>query len=86
MKSSAHLSENNLIITPVPALVAILLAREKEKAAPLVQEEVEDIVRNTECITMPRHAREKVDAVRGYTDIDPEHAWEQWQQVRKDLL
>jgi hypothetical protein len=35
--------EEDLIITPVPALVAVLLAKEKEKMAPLTQAEVEDI-------------------------------------------
>jgi hypothetical protein len=78
--------KDNLIITPVPALVAVLLAKEKEKGAPLTQAEVEDISDKAECIAMPRFAREKVDEARGYDDIDPEHAWEQWQHVRRDLL
>lgn len=77
--------EDNLIITPVPALVAVLLAREREKGAPLTREEVEEITDKAECIAMPRHARKKVDEARGYDDIDPEHAWEQWQNVRQEL-
>jgi hypothetical protein len=77
--------EDDLIITPVPALVAVLLAKEKEKGAPLTKEEVEEITDKAACIAMPRHAREKVDEARGYDDIDPEQAWEQWQHVRQDL-
>ena len=77
--------DDDLIITPVPALVAVLLAKEKEKGSPLTKAEVEEITDKAECIAMPRHAREKVDASRGYADIDPEQAWEQWQHVRKDL-
>jgi len=78
--------DDQLIITPVPALVAVLLAKEKEKGAPLTQTEVEEITDKAECIAMPRHARQKVDESRGYQDIDPERAWEQWQEVRKDLI
>lgn len=78
--------EDDLIITPVPALVALLLAKEKEKGAPLTREEVEEITDKAACIAMPRHARKKVDEGRGYEDIDPEQAWEQWQKVRQHLL
>jgi len=78
--------EDDLIITPVPALVAVLLSKEREKGSPLTREEVEDITDKAVCIAMPRHARKKVEESRGYEDIDPEHAWEQWQQVRKDLI
>jgi hypothetical protein len=77
---------DDLIITPVPALVAILLAKEREKGTALTREEVEEITDKAECIAMPRHARKKVDESRGYEDIDPEQAWEQWQIARKDLL
>ena len=77
--------KDDLIITPVPALVAMLLAKEREKGTALTREEVEAITDKAECIAMPRHARKKVDESRGYEDIDPEKAWEQWQIVRKDL-
>lgn len=74
---------DDLILTPVPALVAVLLAKEKEKGEPLTRDEVEKIRDQAECIAMPRDAREKVDESRGYRDIDPEHVWEEWQKVRR---
>jgi hypothetical protein len=77
--------DDDLIITPVPALVAVLLAKEIEKGSPLTQDEVAEIADKAECIAMPRHARKKVDEGRGYDDIDPERAWEQWQLVRQGL-
>lgn len=77
---------DTLIITPVPALVAILLAKEKEKGAPLTREEVEKITDKAECIAMPRDVRLELDESRGYQDIDPESAWEQWQEIRLNLL
>ena len=78
--------EDDLIMTPVPALVAVLLAKERAKGSPLSREEVEDITDKAECIAMPRHARKKVDESRGYEDIDPERAWAQWQEVRQNLI
>jgi hypothetical protein len=77
---------DDLILTPVPALVAVLLAKEKEKGEPLTQDEVERIRDQAECIAMPRDVREKVDESRGYQDIDPEKVWVEWQKVRKELL
>ncbi len=74
-----------LVITPVPALVAVLLAKEKEKGEPLTRAEVETIRDGAACIAMTWDVREKLDDSRGYQDIDPEHAWEQWQEIRTEL-
>lgn len=78
--------EDDLLLTPVPALVAVLLAKEKEKGEPLTKDEVERIRDQAECIAMPRDARKKVDESRGYLDIDPERAWEEWQNARTALV
>jgi len=78
--------ENDLILTPVPALVAVLLAKEKEKGEPLTKDEVEKITDQAECIAMPLDVRKQVDDSRGYLDIDPEHAWDEWQLVRTGLV
>ncbi len=77
--------KDDLLLTPVPALVAVLLAKEKEKGTPLTKDEVEKIRDQAECIAMPRDVREKVDESRGYQDINPENAWEEWLEVRKEL-
>lgn len=77
--------EDDLILTPVPALVAVLLAKEKEKGESLTKDEVERIRDQAECIAMPRDARKMVDESRGYMDIDPERAWEGWQNARTEL-
>ncbi len=74
-----------LIITHVPALVAVLLAKEKEKGEPLTRAEVEAIRDGAACIAMTRDVREELDDSRGYQDIDPEHAWGQWQEIRAEL-
>jgi hypothetical protein len=70
--------QDSLIIAPVPALVAVLLNLEQRKGSPLTEAEVLDARDNAACIAMPRHAHEAVVAGRGYDDIDPENAWEEW--------
>lgn len=77
---------DDLILTPVPALVAVLLAKEKEKGEPLTRGEVENITVRAECIAMPRDVRVELDESRGYRDIDPENAWEEWLEARKELV
>jgi DUF917 family protein len=77
--------EENLSLVHVPALVAVLLSKEKEKGAPLTEEEVISIRDGANCIAMPLHAKQKVEEGRGYTDIDPENAWAEWQLARIEL-
>jgi len=69
----------------VPALVAILLNAEKEKGGQLTEAEVIGIRDSAQCIAMPASAAAAVEAERGYSDIDPEAAWTEWQRVRIDL-
>lgn len=74
-----------LIPIPVPALVALLLNREKAKGSALTKEEVESIRDKAVCIMMRLSMKKTMDDSRGYEDIDPEYAWEQWQRVRTQL-
>ena len=77
--------EEPLTITPIPPLVVLLLHHEQAKGSPLTQEEVEKIRDNAVCIVLPASKRKAMDDARGYDDIDPEFAWEHWQQVRGQL-
>ena len=79
------MSEDNLLIVPVPALVAVLLAAEREKGAPLTEEEVLTMRDNAASIAMDRSAYEAISERRGYDDIDPENAWADWQVIRTML-
>lgn len=69
----------------VPALVAILLNKEREKGAPLTEAEVIAIRDSSAAIAMTREQHLKMIAARGYMDIDPENAWEAWQEARKEF-
>ena len=77
--------QEDIIITPVPALVAVLLNLEKQKGSPLTEVEVIEVRDNAACIAMPRSAHNAVVESRGYADIDPEQAWEEWLSFKASL-
>ena len=79
-------NDDEVLIVPVPALVAVLLNREREMGRPLTEDEVIGIRDSAECIAMPVHAFEKVEEGRGYVDIDPENVWAEWQTARVELI
>ena len=74
-----------LLIVPVPSLVATLLRAEQGKGSALTESEVLAIRDKCPSIAMPVDVAAKAAAERGYDDIDPEHAWEEWQAVRPSL-
>ncbi|MFO0697082.1 MAG: hypothetical protein U0230_26140 [Polyangiales bacterium] len=67
----------------VPSLVAILTAAEREKGRPLGREEVEAIVDKSAAMTMSLEDALALEKSRGYADLDPELAYEQWSIVRE---
>jgi hypothetical protein len=76
-------SEEELLIVPVPALVAVLIALENDKGAPLTEQEVLRARDGAGSIAMPRFAAEAVAKERGYLDLDPEDIWNAWQAFRR---
>ncbi|MEM7702740.1 MAG: hypothetical protein AAF251_12440 [Pseudomonadota bacterium] len=74
-----------LDIIHVPALVAVLLNKEREKGAPLTEQEVIQLRDTSEAIVMTREQHLEVIEGRGYLDIDPENVWEAWQEARKEF-
>jgi hypothetical protein len=65
----------------MPALVVLLHALE-QKAGPLTQRQVEETTKGATCVTMEHRRAQEMERARGYADIDPELAWEQWCVVR----
>jgi hypothetical protein len=61
------------------------LRAESDKGTPLTIEEVHSIRDKGPCVMLPRTEASKMAQARGYDDIDPEQAWEQWQLVRQQL-
>ncbi len=78
--------EPKLIITFMPTLVATLLNREKKKGSPLTEQEVVGIRDNAPAVALPEDVATKVEAERGYKDIDADNVWEAWQKARVDLI
>lgn len=64
----------------IPALIAVLTALER-KAGPLNRKQVEAARDAAACITMSHRDSQKLERSRGYADLDPELAWEQWQVI-----
>jgi hypothetical protein len=80
------MSENeNLILYPVPSLVATLMNRERSKGSPLTEEEVVQIRDNCPAIAMPPDVARQMDEQRGYLDIDLENCWQEWQDARREF-
>ena len=75
-----------LVIVPIPALVLLLIKKEREKGEPLTREEVEKIADDAVCMTMRQSLAKKMEEQRGYPDIDPERCWEDWSTRRNALL
>lgn len=65
----------------IPALVTLLTALEEERG-PLTRTQVEDIRDKARCMTVAHRDAQKLERSRGYADLDPELAWEQWCVVR----
>lgn len=66
----------------MPALV-VLLENLEQRSGPLTRRQVEEATERATCMAVEhRHARD-MERSRGYADIEPELAWEQWSTLRK---
>ncbi|RZF80187.1 hypothetical protein EXT46_12875 [Pseudoalteromonas sp. CO325X] len=79
-------NDEDLKLVHIPALVAVLLNAETKKGAPLTEQEVLGIRDSSQCMAMPLDVAVELAEERGYADIDPENAWDEWQSVRLELL
>ena len=75
-----------MILVIIPSLVAQLVSAEQEKGVPLTEAEVLRIRDESECIAVPPDVIPTLIKERGYEDLDPEKCWEQWQEVRAQLV
>ena len=68
-------------ISTIPSLSSILLAAEKKAGKPLTEAQVLTIRDKASVLVTPDHGALLVDD-RGYTDINPQNAWQEWQALR----
>ena len=71
------MTEERLVIIAIPPLVALLLALEKQKGAPLNEEEVIAVRDKAACMTVRESVAVLMAEKRGYDDISLENAWEE---------
>lgn len=71
-----------LVPVPIPPLAVLLLALERQKGAPLTEDEVLDARDNCVCMMLPVSKRDAMAESRGYRDIDPAECWEEWLAFR----
>jgi len=69
----------------VPPLVELLHALE-QKAGPLTRSQVEETTEQATCVAVEHRHAQQMERARGYADIDPELAWEQWCVVRANRV
>jgi hypothetical protein len=79
------MNEDPLVPVFMPALVVLLVDDERKKGSPLTRDEVIAIRDRGVCMMLKRSMAIEMAAKRGYDDIDPESAWEEWQVVRANL-
>jgi hypothetical protein len=72
-----------LVFVFTPALHALLAALEDKRGRPLTRDEVEATRDHGACIAMEPRDAQTLERERGYCDLDPELAWEQWMLVRR---
>ncbi|QNQ20013.1 hypothetical protein HF650_09705 [Kosakonia sp. SMBL-WEM22] len=72
-----------MTIVFIPSLVVVLLSKEKENGRELTQQEVESIRDGATAIQVPVDVANEMIKERGYFDIDPENAWEEWILYKK---
>ena len=72
-----------MTIVFIPSLVAVLLGKEREIGRALTQQEVESIRDSATAVRMPVDVAKEMIKERGYLDIDPENAWEEWLLYKK---
>jgi hypothetical protein len=74
-----------LIQTFVPPLITLLVNAERQKGSPLNPGEVAAVRDRGVRIMLARSEATKLAKARGYDDIDPDNAWDQWQVARQQI-
>lgn len=75
-----------MAIVFIPALVALLEAKEKDFGRELTREDVESIRDNATAIELPAEIARDMIKSRGYPDIDAQNAWDEWLLHKKPWI
>ena len=72
-----------LALNFMPPLSVLLTALEQKHGKPLTKKQVEAVRDEGVCIAMQPRDVQKLERERGYSDLDPELAWQQWKLLRE---
>ncbi len=78
------MTELRLMTVCVPPLISVLQEREKQKGASLTETEVLEARDKANWIAVPDDVVMTIIRKRGFSDIDPDDVWQEWQQVRSE--
>lgn len=67
-----------MAIVFIPALIALLEAKEIDSGRELTREDVESIRDNATAIELPEEIARDIIKIRGYPDIDADNVWNEW--------
>jgi hypothetical protein len=86
MEAMSETKNDPLCLVFIPALVTVLLNKERAKGSPLTEDEVLAIRDECVAIAVPFSAALEMQRDIGYPDIIAEDCWNEWQRVRTQLL
>lgn len=72
-----------MTIVFIPALVAVLVMKERDAGRELTRKEVESIRDSAAAIRVPIEVARDMVKERGYPDIAPENVWDEWLFYKK---
>jgi hypothetical protein len=82
-------SDGPKVLVFLNPLVMLLAGRERQKGAPLTEQEVLEVRDHAQCISMTASQAEKfyasLDAQAPVPRINPENIWVEWQAIRQHL-
>ena len=78
--------EDPIVPLFIPSLVAKLKAAEDKKGSSLTEEEVINMRDISTAVTVPLTIRNEIWESRGYNDVSIENCWQDWCEIRKELL
>lgn len=70
----------------IPSLVSVLLAAERSRGGPLGEAEVLSFRDRSGAMAVPADNARRLEAGRGYRDLDPDRCWQEWQEQRLELV
>ncbi len=73
--------DDDMIIVFIPSLRSVMEYHERKKGAPLTESEVLAYRDQAMATALSEPVAREVDTNRGYTDIDPENCWSEWQAL-----